>query len=137
MTSFHIKNIGLQTQVIPPFLVNNKLMLLLRRACRDISSSCIRTANCCNICLSGRPNYHNKDAPVKNLKLLQFASVQDVVIDNRGNLKNWINEASDEKYWNALVKCLLDKNATSSIRRSDRLVGLRRGPTGARQNALV
>ena len=69
------------------------------------------TASCSNIRLSGRPNYHNKDALVKNLKLL-FANVHDVVIDDRGNLKDWINEASDEKYWNALVKCLLDKNAT-------------------------
>ena len=50
-------------------------------------------------------------ALVKNFKLL-FANVQDVVIDDQGSLKNWINEASDEKYWCKLVKCLLNRNAT-------------------------
>ena len=48
--------------------------------------------------LQGRPHYHNKDALVKNLKLL-FANVQDVVIDDQGSLKNLIHEASDEKFW--------------------------------------
>ena len=78
----------------------------------DWSQPCKRliTACCSNKRLQGRPYYHNKDALVKNLKLL-FANVQDVVIDDQGSLKNWINEASDEKYWKALVRCLLDKHA--------------------------
>lgn len=68
------------------------------------------TACCANKRLPGRPYYHNKDALVKNLKLL-FAKVPDVEIDDRGSLKHWINEASDENYWCALVRCLLDKDA--------------------------
>ena len=32
-------------------------------------------------------------------------------IDRYGSLKDWINEASDEKYWNALVQCLLHSDA--------------------------
>ena len=59
----------------------------------------------------GTPHYHNKDALVKNLKLL-FANVRDVVIDDQGSLKSWIKEASDEKYWCKLIKYLLDKNVT-------------------------
>ena len=46
---------------------------------------------------------------MKNLKLL-FADVTDVVIDDRGSIKYWINEASEEQYWNQLVKRLLDRD---------------------------
>ena len=68
------------------------------------------TACCANKRLAQRPNFHNKDALVKNLKLL-FAPVSDVVIDDRGSLKDWINEVSDETYWTKLVRCLLDRDA--------------------------
>jgi hypothetical protein len=68
------------------------------------------TACCTNKRLAQRPNFHNKDALVKNLKLL-FAPVSDVVIDDRGSLKDWINEVSDETYWTKLVRCLLDRDA--------------------------
>ena len=47
---------------------------------------------------------------VRNLQLL-FARVPTTTIDRYGSLKDWINEASDEKYWTALVKCLLHSNA--------------------------
>ena len=67
-------------------------------------------ACCSHKRLRGRPNYHNKDAMVKNLKLL-FVKVNDVVIDDKGRINDWINEASNEKYWNLLVKCLLDKES--------------------------
>ena len=68
------------------------------------------TACCANIRLAQRPNFHNKDLLVKNLKLL-FANVHDVEIDNQGSMKEWINEVMDEEYWNQLVKCLTDKFA--------------------------
>ena len=35
----------------------------------------------------------------------------DVEIDHYGSLKDWINEALDEQYWNVLLKCLLDREA--------------------------
>ena len=57
------------------------------------------TACCANIRLAQRPNFHNKDLLVKNLKLL-FANVHDVDIDNQGSMKEWINEVMDEEYWN-------------------------------------
>ena len=68
------------------------------------------TACCSNKRLPGRPHFHNKDLLVKNLKLL-FAQVNDVVIDDKGTLKDWINEVMCESYWNQLVKCLIDKDA--------------------------
>ena len=68
------------------------------------------TACCSNKRLRGRPHYHNKDALVKNLKLL-FANVPDVVIDDRGSVKDWIEEASNKQYWQQLVRCLIDKRA--------------------------
>ena len=68
------------------------------------------TACCSNRRLPGRPHFHNKDLIVKNLKLL-FSQVNDVVIDDKGTLKNWINEVMCESYWNQLVKCLIDKDA--------------------------
>ena len=68
------------------------------------------TACCTNTRLAQRPNFHNKDLLVKNLKLL-FANVHDVEIDNQGSMKEWINEVMDEEYWNQLVECLTDKFA--------------------------
>ena len=68
------------------------------------------TACCDNKRLPGRPHFHNKDLLVKNLKLL-FSQVHDVIIDDKGTLKNWINEVMSESYWNQLVRCLIDKNA--------------------------
>jgi hypothetical protein len=47
---------------------------------------------------------------VRNLQLL-FARVPTTTIDRYGSLKDWINEASNEKYWTALVQCLLHSNA--------------------------
>ena len=43
---------------------------------------------------------------VENLHLL-FQDVNTVNIDRFGSLRDWINEANDEGYWNQLVKCLL------------------------------
>jgi hypothetical protein len=43
---------------------------------------------------------------VENLRLL-FRDVTTVHIDRFGSLRDWINEASNEDYWNQLVKCLL------------------------------
>ena len=68
------------------------------------------TACCNNKRLACRPNHHNKDSLVKNLKLL-FARVNEVVIDDKGTIKDWINEASNAQYWNQLVRCLLDSEA--------------------------
>jgi hypothetical protein len=47
---------------------------------------------------------------VQNLQL-PFARVPTTTIDRYGSLKDWINEASDEKYWTALVQCLLNSDA--------------------------
>jgi hypothetical protein len=68
------------------------------------------TACCSNTRLDGRPRYHNKDSMVKNLKLL-LQAVPGVVIGDKGSLKDWINEASHEKYWCKLTACLLNKDA--------------------------
>ncbi len=65
------------------------------------------TACCNNICQVGCTFLHNKDYIVKNLCLL-FNNVPEVTINDYGSLKNWIWEASDEKYWNALTACLLN-----------------------------
>ena len=43
---------------------------------------------------------------VQNLQLL-FKNVPTTTIDRYGSLKDWINEASNEKYWTVLVQCLL------------------------------
>jgi len=43
---------------------------------------------------------------VENLRLL-FQDVNTVNIDRFGFLRDWINEANNEGYWNQLVKCLL------------------------------
>ncbi len=48
---------------------------------------------------------------VWNLQLL-FQRVHTTTIDRYGSLKDWINEASDEKYWTALVQCLLHSDAS-------------------------
>ena len=47
-----------------------------------------------------------KNFIVENLRLL-FQDVNTVNIDRFGSLRDWINEANDEGYWNQLVKCLL------------------------------
>jgi hypothetical protein len=47
---------------------------------------------------------------VQNLQLL-FKNVPTTTINRYGSLKDWINEASDEKYWTALVQCLLHSYA--------------------------
>ncbi len=43
---------------------------------------------------------------VKNLRLL-FQDVETVNIGHFGSLRDWIHEATDKKYWNQLIKCLL------------------------------
>jgi hypothetical protein len=43
---------------------------------------------------------------VENLCLL-FQDVTTVHIDHYGSLRDWIHKASDKKYWNKLVNCLL------------------------------
>ena len=58
----------------------------------------------------GRPQTHTKNTMVQNLQLL-FKNVPNTTIDRYGSLKDWINEASDEKYWTALVQCLLHSDA--------------------------
>ena len=78
----------------------------------------ILTACCNHKRLRGRPNYHNKDTLVKNLKLL-FTKVDEVRIDDKGSLKDWIKEASHKQYWEQLVKCLLDKTSDIPERPSE------------------
>ena len=76
----------------------------------DRPAKSMLTACCPNTRLPQRPQFHNKDALVKNLKLL-FGQVHDVTIDDQGSMKDWINEVMCEEYWNGLVRCLLDKRA--------------------------
>ena len=73
------------------------------------------TACCDNVRRVGRPFLHNKDYIVKNLRLL-FANVPEVTINQYGSLKNWINEALDEKYWTDLIACLTDRQASIPAR---------------------
>ena len=55
----------------------------------------------------GHPQYHNKDTLVSNLCLF-FERLHELYIDPwYGTLKDWIYEASDERYWNQLIQCLL------------------------------
>jgi hypothetical protein len=76
----------------------------------DRSSRCMITA-CCNHQQRVRcPQTHTKNTMVRNLLLL-FARVPTTTIDHYGSLKDWLNEASDEKYWTALVQCLLHSDA--------------------------
>ena len=58
----------------------------------------------------GRPYLHKKDVIVHNLRLL-FAKVPDILIDDYGSLKKWVQEASHESYWKQLIQCLLDSQA--------------------------
>jgi hypothetical protein len=69
------------------------------------------TAYCDNVRRVGCPFLHNKDYIVKSLCLL-FANVPEVTIDDYDSLKHWIREALDEKYWNNLIACLLDRQAS-------------------------
>ncbi len=74
---------------------------------QDCPAQQMLTACCDNICQVGHPFLHDKDYNVKNRCLL-FNNVPEVTIDDYGSLKNWIQEALDEKYWNNLTACLLD-----------------------------
>jgi hypothetical protein len=69
------------------------------------------TACCDNVRQVGCPFLHNKDYILKNLRLL-FANVPEVTINGYGSLKNWIQEALDEKYWIDLIAFLLNQQAT-------------------------
>ena len=77
------------------------------RGPHDHPAKQMMTACCNNVRCVGCPFLHNKDFVVKNLCLL-FANVPEVTIDDYGSLKNWINEACDEKIWNDLINCLTD-----------------------------
>ena len=81
------------------------------RGPHDHPAKQMMTACCNNVRCVGCPFLHNKDFVVKNLCLL-FANVPEVTIDDYGSLKNWINEACDEKIWNDLINCLTDRQAS-------------------------
>jgi hypothetical protein len=81
------------------------------RGPHDRPAQQMMTACCDNVHRVGCPFLHNKDFIVKNLRLL-FVNVPEVNIDDYGSLKNWINEALDEKYWNDLLDCLTDRQAS-------------------------
>jgi hypothetical protein len=76
----------------------------------DRPSRCMITACCNHQRQVGRPQTHTKNTMVRNLQLL-FKNVLTTTIDRYGSLKDWINEASNEKYWTALVQCLLHSDA--------------------------
>jgi hypothetical protein len=62
--------------------------------------------SCCNETRRvGRPQTTEKNCIVKNLRLL-FKDVPLKHIDHHGSLKHWIHEASNEEYWNQLIKRL-------------------------------
>ena len=81
------------------------------RAPPDRSARKILTACCNNQRLVGRPQLHNKNFMVHNIRLL-FARLPTTNIDRHGSLKDWINEASNEAYWNQLIQCLLHSDAS-------------------------
>ena len=65
---------------------------------------------CCNHPRSddhGRPQKHNKDTLVANLKLL-FEKVEYVKIDDKGSIKDWIKYAQHVDIWKELISCLSD-----------------------------
>jgi hypothetical protein len=78
------------------------------RGAPDRPARSLIAAYCAHKRLVGCPFLHNKDAIVKNLRLL-FANVPEVTIDDTGSLKLWIQEALHETYWNQLVRCLLHR----------------------------
>ena len=80
------------------------------RAPPDRPSRIMLTACCNNQRRVGRPQLHNKNFIVRNLKLL-FSRIPTTNIDRHGSLKDWIHEASNEKYWNGLIECLLHSDA--------------------------
>ena len=59
---------------------------------------------CCNERV-GRPQTTEKNCIIKNLRLL-FKDVLLKRIDHYGSLKHCIHEASNEEYWNQLIKRL-------------------------------
>ena len=62
--------------------------------------------SCCNETRRvRRPQTTEKNCIVKNLRLL-FKDVPLKHIDHHGSLKHWIHEASNEEYWNQLIKRL-------------------------------
>jgi hypothetical protein len=79
------------------------------RPAQQMLTACYNT-----VCQIGHPFLHNKDYIVKNLCLL-FANVPEVTIDKYGSLKDWIKEASHEQYWNQLVTCLTNRQATIPV----------------------
>ena len=64
------------------------------------------TACCDHKCRVGRPQTMGKSFMVENL-CLRFQDIPTVQIDRHGTLRNWIHEASNEKYWCQLVDRLL------------------------------
>ena len=107
------------------------------RGPHDRPAQQMMTAWCDNVRRVGRPFLHNKDFIVKNLRLL-FVNVPEVTIDDYGSLKNWINEALDKKYWNDLLDCLTDCQASIPERPAE-LPRPRRSPRNhdARDQDLV
>jgi hypothetical protein len=73
-------------------------------------SRCMITACCDHQRRVGHSQIHTKNTMVRNLQLL-FEWVPTTTINQHGSLKDWINEASTEKYWTALVQCLLHSTA--------------------------
>jgi hypothetical protein len=72
----------------------------------DAPARCMLTACCQHKRKIGRPSLHNKDVIVRHLRLL-FARILEVVIDDYGSVRDWLREASNKKYWEQLVECLL------------------------------
>ena len=75
----------------------------------DRPSRNMMTACCDHKQRVGRPQTTGKNVMVENLRLL-FRDVNTVHIDCFGSLRDWINKASSEDYWNQLVKRLLHPN---------------------------
>jgi len=74
-------------------MVAARQMDFIGKVCRgkwNLPTKRLITACCSQKRLAQRPNFHNKNSIVKNLKLL-FVDVQDVVIDDQGSLKDWID----------------------------------------------
>jgi hypothetical protein len=116
----HKKHVGEMFYDIPCIgnMIAARQLALLGKTMRgppDRPVQQMMTACCDNVRRVGRPFLHNKDYIVKNLRLL-FANVPEVTIDQYDPLKNWINEALNEKYWNNLLACLTDCQASIPTR---------------------
>jgi len=85
-------------------------------------TSCCTNLGCNETRRDGRPQMTEKNNIVKNLLLL-FKDIPLKRIDQYGSIKHWLkhwtHEASNEKYWNQLIKRLTHHPETPLLERPE------------------